>query len=45
MKDGRTLEITNPDVPLNLEAEQHMPADKPGILMRRKLAALIKAHS
>ncbi|MFQ3614684.1 MAG: aromatic ring-hydroxylating dioxygenase subunit alpha [Cyanobacteriota bacterium] len=44
-EDRGILETTNPDVPLNLEAEQHMLADKPGILMRRKLAALIKAHS
>ncbi|MEN9230327.1 MAG: aromatic ring-hydroxylating dioxygenase subunit alpha [Thermostichus sp. DG02_5_bins_236] len=52
LEDKAILETTDPDVPLTLllrnangsSAEQHMLTDKPGILMRKQLAALIKAH-
>jgi hypothetical protein len=44
LEDKRILESTDPDVPLSLGAEQHMFTDKPGIVMRKKLAALLKAH-
>lgn len=44
LEDKRILETTDPDVPLDLTQEQHMLTDKPGILMRRKLLALLKAH-
>ncbi|MFS8807586.1 Rieske (2Fe-2S) protein, partial [Synechococcus sp. R6-10] len=45
LEDKAILETTDPDVPLTLSAEQHMLTDKPGILMRKQLAALLKAHS
>ncbi|MFT0788334.1 Rieske 2Fe-2S domain-containing protein [Synechococcus sp. OH20] len=44
LEDRAILETTDPDVPLDLSAEQHMFTDKPGILMRKQLAALLKAH-
>jgi phenylpropionate dioxygenase-like ring-hydroxylating dioxygenase large terminal subunit len=44
LEDKRILESTNYDVPLGLSQEQHMFTDKPGIVMRKKLAALLKAH-
>ncbi len=44
-EDREILETTDYDAPLNVREEQHMPSDKPGILMRHKLAALLKAHS
>lgn len=44
LEDKRILESTDPDVPLSLGAEQHMFTDKPGIVMRKKLAVLLKAH-
>ena len=39
-EDREILESTDYDVPLELSQEQHMLSDKPGIVMRRKLAAL-----
>ncbi len=45
LEDKRILESTSFDVPLEISKEEHMATDKPGILMRRRLAALIKAHS
>ncbi|MFQ3584534.1 MAG: aromatic ring-hydroxylating dioxygenase subunit alpha [Cyanobacteriota bacterium] len=44
LEDQLILEGTDYDVPLDLKEEQHMFTDKPGIVMRRKLAALLKAH-
>jgi phenylpropionate dioxygenase-like ring-hydroxylating dioxygenase large terminal subunit len=42
LEDRAILEGTDWDVPLVLNGEQHMPSDKPGIIMRHKLAALIR---
>ncbi|MFM7424423.1 MAG: Rieske 2Fe-2S domain-containing protein [Elainella sp.] len=44
LEDRAVLESTDYDTPLRISAEQHMPSDRPGILMRRKLAALLKQH-
>jgi len=43
-EDRAILETTDYDAPLDIREEQHMASDKPGILMRHKLAALLKAH-
>ena len=43
-EDRDILETTDYDAPLDMREEQHMASDKPGILMRHKLAALLKAH-
>ncbi len=43
-EDKIILESTDWDTPLDLSAEQHMASDQPGIIMRHKLAALLKAH-
>lgn len=43
-EDRVVLESTDYDAPLSLAEEQHMASDKPGILMRHRLAALLKAH-
>jgi phenylpropionate dioxygenase-like ring-hydroxylating dioxygenase large terminal subunit len=43
MEDKAVLESTDYDTPLDLSAEQHMPSDQPGIVMRKQLAALLKA--
>ncbi len=44
LEDKAILESTDYDVPLKISAEQHMVSDKPGIVMRHKLAALLKAY-
>ena len=44
LEDRAILETTDYDTPLDLTQEQHMISDQPGILMRRKLAALLKQH-
>ena len=44
LEDKRILESTDYDVPLDLSKEQHMMTDKPGIIIRRRIAALLKAH-
>ena len=41
LEDKAILETTDYDVPLELKYEQHMMTDKPGILMRKKLKALL----
>ena len=41
-EDKYVLESTTYDTPLDLAAEQHMPSDQPGIIMRRQLSALIQ---
>ncbi len=43
-EDRAVLESTDYDAPLTISEEQHMPSDQPGIVMRRKLAALLKDH-
>ncbi len=45
-EDRGMLEATDPDAPLDLtmKAEAHMPSDRPGIIMRRKLLQLLKDH-
>ncbi len=43
-EDREVLETTDYDAPLSLNEEQHMASDQPGILMRRRLAALLKEH-
>ncbi|WOD41681.1 aromatic ring-hydroxylating dioxygenase subunit alpha [Nodosilinea sp. E11] len=43
-EDKLVLESTDYDTPVDLSVEQHMPSDQPGIIMRRQLAALLKAH-
>jgi phenylpropionate dioxygenase-like ring-hydroxylating dioxygenase large terminal subunit len=44
LEDKVILETTDYDVPLRPSQEQHMLTDQPGIVMRRKLAELLKAH-
>ncbi len=41
-EDKYVLESTDYDTPLEISAEQHMASDQPGIIMRHKLAALLK---
>lgn len=41
LEDKRILESTDPEVPLDMRSEQHMPSDQPGIAMRRILKRLI----
>ncbi|MGB7519807.1 MAG: aromatic ring-hydroxylating dioxygenase subunit alpha [Spirulinaceae cyanobacterium] len=42
LEDKAILETTDYNVPLDLKLEQHMMSDKPGILMRQKLKALLR---
>ena len=44
LEDKRILESTDYNVPLDISKEQHMMTDKPGIIIRRKIAALLKEH-
>jgi hypothetical protein len=44
LEDRAILETTTWDVPLAMGAELHMPADRPGIEMRRRIAALLAEH-
>lgn len=45
-EDRPVLESTEYDVPLNKASgrEFHMPSDKPGLIMRRRLLDLLRAH-
>ena len=45
-EDRPILESTDPDVPLDLSGgyEAHMPSDRPGLIMRRRLLELLRAH-
>jgi phenylpropionate dioxygenase-like ring-hydroxylating dioxygenase large terminal subunit len=43
-EDRRMLESTEYDFPLRLREESHMWLDKPGIMMRRQLARLLRQH-
>ncbi len=45
LEDQRILESTDFDTPLAIPAEEQMASDKPGLVMRRRLAALLKAHN
>ncbi|NER83260.1 MAG: aromatic ring-hydroxylating dioxygenase subunit alpha [Leptolyngbya sp. SIO1D8] len=45
LEDKRILESTDYDVPLVMGKEQHMFTDKPGIMVRKKILALLKAHN
>jgi hypothetical protein len=45
LEDKRILEGTDPDVPLDMKSEQHMPSDQPGIAMRRILKRLIERET
>jgi phenylpropionate dioxygenase-like ring-hydroxylating dioxygenase large terminal subunit len=46
LEDRTVLESTDPDVPLDHRSgeEMHMPSDEPGIVMRKRLHALLAAH-
>jgi len=46
LEDQRILEATESDVPLDHASgeEFHMPSDKPGMIMRRRLLELLAAH-
>ncbi|MEM6449986.1 MAG: aromatic ring-hydroxylating dioxygenase subunit alpha [Cyanobacteria bacterium P01_D01_bin.105] len=44
LEDKRILESTDYDVPLTPSREQHMFTDRPGIMIRKKVATLLKAH-
>jgi phenylpropionate dioxygenase-like ring-hydroxylating dioxygenase large terminal subunit len=44
LEDIHILEGTDPDVPLDGRGELNMASDKPGLIMRRKLGALLAAH-
>lgn len=44
LEDKRILESTDYDVPLTPSREEHMFTDRPGIMIRKKVAALLKAH-
>ena len=46
LEDRAILESTDPDVPLALDSELefHMPSDRPGMIMRKRLQALLAAH-
>ncbi len=44
LEDKRILESTDYDVPLSPSREEHMYTDRPGILIRKKVAALLRAH-
>ena len=43
-EDRMVLESTDYNAPLDISAEQHMVSDQPGIVMRKKLAALLKQY-
>lgn len=44
LEDKAILEGTDYDTPLSISAEQHMASDKPGIVMRHRLVALLKEY-
>jgi hypothetical protein len=45
-EDRGILESTDPDaiVDMSRKIEMHMPSDRPGILMRKRLLALLQEH-
>jgi len=46
LEDKAIIESCDPDVPLAVieGEEQHMPSDRPGLVMRRMLSALLREH-
>ncbi|MGB5974549.1 MAG: aromatic ring-hydroxylating dioxygenase subunit alpha, partial [Nodosilinea sp.] len=44
LEDKRILESTDYDVPLTPSREEHIFTDRPGIMIRKQVAALLKAH-
>jgi phenylpropionate dioxygenase-like ring-hydroxylating dioxygenase large terminal subunit len=44
LEDKRILESTDYDVPLSPSQEDHMFTDRPGVMIRKKIAALLRAH-
>lgn len=44
LEDKQILESTDYDVPLSPSREEHMATDRPGLFVRKKIAALLKAH-
>lgn len=46
-EDRDILEATDPDAALDLvhRTEAHMPSDRPGLIMRRRLLELLQAHN
>jgi len=44
LEDKVVLETTEWDTPLEPVRERHMPADRPSLIMRRRLKALLEAH-
>lgn len=44
LEDKRILESTDYDVPLTIGQEEHMFTDRPGIMIRKRIAALLKTH-
>jgi hypothetical protein len=45
LEDKRILEGTDPDVPLDMQSERHMPSDQPGLAMRRILKRIIESDT
>jgi hypothetical protein len=45
-EDRDILESTDPDAPIDLsrKVEAHMPSDRPGVIMRQRLLALLKKY-
>jgi phenylpropionate dioxygenase-like ring-hydroxylating dioxygenase large terminal subunit len=45
-EDRDILQSTDPDAPLDMgrRVESHMPSDQPGMMMRRRLLALLREH-
>jgi phenylpropionate dioxygenase-like ring-hydroxylating dioxygenase large terminal subunit len=45
-EDREILESTDPDATVDVrrKVEMHMPSDRPGIIMRKRLLALLEAH-
>ena len=45
-EDREILESTDPDavVDVTRKIEMHMPSDRPGLIMRKRLLALLEAH-
>ena len=46
-EDRDMLEATDPDaiVDMSRKIEMHMPSDRPGMIMRNRLMALLHAHN
>ncbi|MGP1387012.1 MAG: aromatic ring-hydroxylating dioxygenase subunit alpha [Thainema sp.] len=44
LEDKRILESTDYDVPLSPSQEEHMLTDRPGVMIRKKVAALLREY-